>query len=491
MSIVQLVILLVTPIILLVVYVKQRYSFWSRQKVPFIEPLFPLGSFQNVHNKSFADISREQYNQMKDRGPFHGLYFLLQPLVAITDLDLIKTVTIKDFNYFPDRGVFHNPKRDPLSAHLFSIEGNKWRTLRARLTPTFTSGKMKMMFPTLAAVGDNFSAFLVKTVAEGRELEIKDYVARFTTDVIGSCAFGIECNSFEDPNSQFRKFGGLIFDKPRHSQPVRLFLKLFPEVGRRLGMKSLRDEPSQFFGRLVKDTVDYREKNNITRKDFMSLLIELKNTGGQLTIDEVAAQAFIFFGAGFETSSSNQTFCLYELALNQECQEKARKCVQEALKKHGGLTYEAVSDMAYLDQCIKETLRLYPSLPVLERKTVQNYRIPDSDVVIPKGMKVQIPVFAIHRDEQYYPNPEVFDPDRFCPDEVVKRHICSFLPFGEGPRACIGLRFGMMQSRVGLATILSNFKFNICPKTAVPLQYSASANVLQPKEGLWLKVEPL
>lgn len=353
MSVVQLVFLLITPLILLIAYVKRRYSYWARQQVPFIEPRFPYGSFHNVGNEAPADVSRKQYIEMKDKGPFHGLFFILQPLITITDLDLIRTIIIKDFNYFPDRGVYHNEKNDPLSAHLFSIEGNKWRSMRARLTPTFTSGKMKMMFPTLAAVGDNFSAFLEKTVGEGRELEVKDYMARFTIDVIGSCAFGIECNSFEDPNSQFRKFGGLVFDTPRHSQPMRLFLRLFPDVGQRLGIKSLRDEPSQFFSDLVKDTVNYREKNSITRKDFMSLLIELKNSDGQLTIDEIAAQAFIFFAAGFETSSSNQTYCLYELALNQECQEKARKCVQDAIKKHGGITYDAACDMQYLDQCIK------------------------------------------------------------------------------------------------------------------------------------------
>lgn len=112
-------------------------------------------------------------------------------------------------------------------------------------------------------------------------------------------------------------------------------------------------------------------------------------------------------------------------------------------------------------------------------------------MVIPKGMKVHIPAFAIHRDEQHYPNPDVFDPDRFRPEEVVNRHICAFLPFGEGPRICIGLRFGMMQSRVGLATILSKFKFSVCPKTVIPLEYSVASIVLQPKGGLWLKVEPL
>lgn len=138
-----------------------------------------------------------------------------------------------------------------------------------------------------------------------------------------------------------------------------------------------------------------------------------------------------------------------------------------------------------------ETLRLYPSVPVLERKTFQNYQIPGTKVIIPKGMKVHIPVYGIQRDEQYYPEPTVFNPDRFHPTAVAKRHLCTFLPFGEGPRICIGLRFGMLQSRVGLATVLSRFRIKPCSRTTIPLEYSTKSTVLQAKGGLWLMVEPL
>ncbi|XP_039452390.1 cytochrome P450 6a2-like [Culex pipiens pallens] len=485
-----LVVLLVTVLLLCIGYVKHKYSYWARQNVPFIEPQFPYGNFKDGNKTSIADMSIQQYNAMKDCGSFFGLYFFLQPLLMITDLDLIKTIFIKDFNYFPDRGIYHNERDEPLSGHLFSIEGNKWRSLRTRLTPTFTSGKMKMMFPTLKAVGDNFAEYLTNMVGSGAEIEVKDGVARFTTDVIGSCAFGIECNTFLEPKSQFREFGIQVFDDPLHSGMVRMFLRLFPELGRKLRIRLFREEAARFFHKLVADTIAYRETNSVERNDFMSLLIAMKNKG-DLTLDETAAQSFIFFLAGFETSSSNQTYCLYELAFKPEYQEKARSCVLKAMEKHGGLTYEAVNDMQYLDQCINETLRLYPSVPVLERKTFQDYRIPNTDVIIPKGMKVQIPVFAIQRDEQYYPNPAVFNPDRFHPDEMAKRHMCTFLSFGEGPRICIGLRFGMLQSRVGLATVLSKYRISPCSRTAIPLEFSVRSGVLQPKEGLWLKVEPL
>ncbi|XP_055592502.1 cytochrome P450 6a2-like [Uranotaenia lowii] len=487
----QLLLTLVVIAVLCIAYVKKKYSYWANYNVPYLEPEFPFGNFKEANHISMADMSTKQYRLMKDKGPFFGMYFFLRPLIMVTDLDLIKTILIKDFSFFPDRGTFFNHKDDPISAHLFAVEGNYWRTLRTKLTPTFTSGKMKLMYPTLKAVGNNFADFLEQVVDQGKELEVKDCMARLTVDIIGSCAFGIECNSFSDPDSRFRKFGTQVFDKPRHRGLVRLFLRLFPEVGRSLRIKAVHDDASDFFRGIVKDTVEYRQQNGSTRKDFLNLLLELKHSEVPLSMDEIAAQSFIFFIAGFETSSSNQTYCLYELALNQDCQDKARKCVKQAIEKHGGLTYEAVCDMAYLDQCINETLRLYPSVPVLERKAFKDYKMPNSKAIIPKGMKVQIPAFAIHRDESIYPNPMVFDPDRFSPEEVANRHPCAFLPFGEGPRICIGLRFGMLQSRVGLATVLNSYRVTPCSKTTIPLEYSSTAAVLQPKGAVWLRFEPL
>ncbi|XP_055591549.1 probable cytochrome P450 6a14 [Uranotaenia lowii] len=290
---------------------------------------------------------------MKGEGTFFGMYFFLQPLIMVTDLDLVKTILIKDFNFFPNRAMYYNIKDDPLSGNLFAVEDNYWRTLRTKLSPTFSSGKIKLMFHILKAVSDNLTDYLENMVGKGNELEAKDCMARFTVDIIGSCAFGIDCNSFNDPDSRFRKFGTQVFDKPRHRGLARLFLRLFPEVGRSLNIKAVRDDASGFFNGVVRDTVNYRLRNGSNRKDFLNLLLELKHSGVYLSMDEIAAQSFIFFLAGFEASSSNQTYCLYELALNQECQNKARKCVQQAITKHGGLTYEAVCDMSYLDQCIK------------------------------------------------------------------------------------------------------------------------------------------
>lgn len=103
-------------------------------------------------------------------------------------------------------------------------------------------------------------------------------------------------------------------------------------------------------------------------------------------------------------------------------------------------------------------------------------------------MPIIIPAGAIHRDEDYYPNPNVFNPDNFSPEKVAERESVLFLPFGEGPRNCIGLRFGKMQAVIGLALLLKNFKFSVCDETQIPLTYNKEAFLLSTDKGIHLKV---
>lgn len=185
------------------------------------------------------------------------------------------------------------------------------------------------------------------------------------------------------------------------------------------------------------------------------------------------------------------TYCMYEFSVNEDIQERARQDVESALKKHNGnLTYDAIGDMHYLDKCVSETLRKYPVGSALQRVALQDYKIPDTDIVLPKGTPVSIPVHAIHWDEEIYPQPELFDPERFSSDEIEKRHPFAYIPFGEGQRICIGMRFALVETKLGLAKILMRYKFKIDrSKTTVPLKISPSSFVLAPLEKIYLDIE--
>ena len=120
-----------------------------------------------------------------------------------------------------------------------------------------------------------------------------------------------------------------------------------------------------------------------------------------------------------------------------------------------------------------------------------DYSIPGTKFNFKKDQTILIPVSAIQHDPEYYPNPEVYDPDRFTPDMSANRNPLTFLPFGDGPRVCIGLRFGMMQARIGLISVLSNFKIEIDSRTDVPMILSKKIFIMTPQNGVWLKVQKI
>lgn len=136
-------------------------------------------------------------------------------------------------------------------------------------------------------------------------------------------------------------------------------------------------------------------------------------------------------------------------------------------------------------------MRKYPPVPSLQRSATKTYKIDGTKMVIEKDTKVFIPVLGIHHDPKLYPDPDVFDPDRFSPEETANRHPYAFLPFGEGPRNCIGLRFGMMQAKLGMASLLREFKFMLSDNHQMkePLSFRPSNFILTTKQGLWVNVE--
>ncbi|CAD7079491.1 unnamed protein product [Hermetia illucens] len=482
-------------------FFKKRYAYWKDRGVLYVEPTIPFGNLPFRKKTHFKDIIANIYNKKNEKSPFLGAFFFATPVVVATDLDFVQTVLIKDFSNFHGRGMYVNEIDDPLSAHMFSLDGEKWKSLRAKLSPTFTSGKMKFMFPTVVEVADRFNASLAELAKGSVILEMKDLLARFTTDVIGTCAFGIECNSMKTPDSEFRRYGAKVFDDPPHPPFLQLLASQYPNIARKyFHMRVFRKDVIDFFMDTVRETIAFREKNNVRRNDFMDLLIQLKNGGslgdehskklGKLTIEEVAAQAFLFFLAGFETSSTTMMFALYELSLNPAIQEKARQEIDEVLNKHDGMiTYESIKEMVYVDKIISETLRKYPPVANLIRKCAHNFRLPNSDIVIEEGIIVAIPAYSIQHDPEIYENPEVFDPERFAPEQVKNRHPVAFLGFGDGPRNCVGLRFGRMQSRIGLVTLLKNYRFKPCEKTTIPMEFSEINPLLSPKYGMHLLVE--
>ncbi|EDW74198.1 uncharacterized protein Dwil_GK21516 [Drosophila willistoni] len=496
-----LILLLLGVVSLAVWWVHQQFNYWQRRGIPHDPPKIPAGNMvELMKTRHIADIFQRTYFKYKNKvdGPFVGFYFYFKRVALTVDINFVKTVLMKDFDKFHDRGIFHNERDDPLTCNLVGVEGQKWKSLRHKLTPTFTSGKMKHMFPTLLKVGDEMvQVFNSKITSDTQPLEITNLVARFTADVIGSCAFGLECNSLHNPEAEFVKMGNAAINERRHGRALDLFLFGAPKLAAKLRMKQLVQKVEDFYMNIIRDTVNYRVKNNVKRNDFMDMLIELKkkydegNKEEGLSFNELAAQAFVFFLAGYETSSTTMGFALHELALNQDIQNRLRNEIDEVLAKNNGeFSYDSMREMKYLEKIIDETLRKHPVVGHLIRLATQRYVHPDNPkYYIEPGTGVIIPVKAIHHDPEFYPEPEKFIPERFDEDQVKQRPACTFLPFGEGPRNCIGLRFGRMQTTIGLAKLIHNFKFEVNPTlTSVPMKFKVENILLSAEGGITLNV---
>jgi cytochrome P450 family 6 len=260
------------------IYFKVSFNYWKKRNVPYVKPTFPFGNFGDMLflSSSIGHTFEKIYKKL-DGEKYGGTYAFTKPGFIFRDPDIIKNVLVKDFSSFHDRGFFMDEEREPLTGHLFLLPGNRWRNLRVKLSPTFTSGKMKMMFQTLVDCGNELGSILEKSASNEEVLEIKDILARYSTDVISSCAFGIQCNCLKNPNAEFRQWGRKVFE-PSIKNAINSFLSsTVPSLLSVLKLTILDPRISKYFRSMVEDTVNFRERNNIKRNDFMQLLIHIKN----------------------------------------------------------------------------------------------------------------------------------------------------------------------------------------------------------------------
>uniref|UniRef100_A0A1A9WV50 Cytochrome P450 n=1 Tax=Glossina brevipalpis TaxID=37001 RepID=A0A1A9WV50_9MUSC len=499
-------ILLVLIVISLLFYwCKYTYSYWERHGIPQSKPTPFIGNFKKsfMFKRNFGLHLSDIYNEpeMIDK-PVVGAYIFNQPILIIRDLDLIKSILIKDFNYFANRNGRCDPHRDALGTYnLFFARDAFWREMRVKLSPVFTSGKIKQMYPLIRQIGCDLENFLAQK-GETFVGDLKNICSLFTTDSIATIAFGINANSLKNSNGEFRTHtkSFFSFDLWRSLEwGVVFFLPKLVNVFR---VTMFSKKFSTFLRSVINHIIDDRDRKGFERNDLIDVLLKLKKEAveGKHSFtdnDFLVAQAAVFLTAGFETSSSTMAFCLYELARQPEFQRILRQEIHDALLEcNGNLTYEKINSLEYLSKVLDETLRLYPILPFLDRQYKdprdEKQRIklePFYNYTLANGLPVYIPIYAIQRDPKYWKNPKIFDPERFSVENKKLRNPMTFLPFGAGPHNCIGMRIGLLQSKVGLVHFLKNHFVEPCKQTAKEAEFYDTGVLLQFKNGICLTVK--
>jgi len=227
-------------------------------------------------------------------------------------------------------------------------------------------------------------------------------------------------------------------------------------------------EPVNFYTKIVTELREKRKKDtDASHVDFMKLLLQLEEKMTQdestkdigIDVNTFLAQAMIFLVAGYETTKVTMMLTCYYLAKHPECQEKVVQEIQKVLAEHNGeIDHESVGEMHYLNGCITEALRLNPVVPRHERVCNKAYKY--GDIEIPENAFVNIPLYPIHYDPEIFPDPEKFDPERHLPGNVTYQPT-QLMPFGQGPRICIAMRFALEEVKIGLSRLLPEFKYDL------------------------------
>lgn len=437
------------------------YNAWSIQKrsrFPYLPYKLPFGLMKKVimREKSFGLAMNELYSQSPEEEPLVGFYMINKPAVLVRDPEIVKMMMTTHFESFSDRGMYPDKKNDPLSASLFSLPVGEWKALRAKLTPAFSSGKIKQMFSQIQDVSQIMQDKLLKTVKndkKGTPVEIKDLSTSYVIDVMASTIFGIDVNSVTEEDHPFREFKR-NFSVVRATSWVETFrfalVFMWPRIARIFRMSSMPKFTSDFFMNLVRKIIEYRETSSIVRHDVIQQLLHLrknetevsketsKDSNNNMTVEECAANSFLFYVAGSETSPSTMCFSLYELSRSPEHLKTAQDEIDRVLRAHDGkMTYESLKEMKFLEKIIIESLRMYPALPMLNRRCTKDFPVPGSDMTIFKDQAILIPLHAIQTDPKYFPNPNKFNPNRIDPEDDDYSNVAS-VSFGEGPKSCIG-----------------------------------------------------
>ncbi|GFY77126.1 cytochrome P450 3A8 [Trichonephila inaurata madagascariensis] len=475
----------VFSVVLLYWYSVRNLDYWKNKNVPYAEPLPFVGNLFDSVKKPLYEVECERYKKL---GRVYGHFEGRRALLSIGDPTLLREVLVKDFQFFTGRRVIDTGDK-VIDKMLSVIRGEDWKRVRTVVTPTFTTGKIKRMLNIFKECSNTLAKNFQTLAEAGKPVDAKRVYGTFTMDIIASSAFSTKIDSHNDPDNKFVKMARTVFSQ-RRGLRILLFLSA-PRLAKFLRIRTSSSEAPNFFRDTTLQIIEQRKRTGQVRNDFLQLLMDTAKevsdeekwettdkekdiasnyedsdaghhlfktaTSKKISMDELVAQCVIFFLAGYDTTASTLSFATYMLALDQNIQDKLRQEVDDALAANNGqLTYEAIQNMKYLDNVISETLRMFPPAVRTERLADADYKLGDTGITIPKGMIVTIPVYAMHQDPEFFPKPEKFDPDRFTPEERAKRHPYSYLPFGAGPRNCVGMRFALIEIKVCLVTVIAN-----------------------------------
>ena len=395
----------------------------------------------------------------------------------VMDPTAIREMLLDRVDDYPKSLVTKNLLRPAIGDSLFIAEGAHWRWQRRAVAPAFSHRNMLNLSPIMTAAAQRSADRIA--AAGPRAINMLDEMVTSTFDVISDVTFS-GGDGF-DRDAVHRAIDDYIAEAGKLSLFDILGLPdWLPRPGRAMSGRALKD-----MKRIADGAIDARaERGPSDTPDLLDLLLDGTDpkTKRQMNTAELRDNLLTFIVAGHETTALTLSWALYLMGFDQAVQQKARAEAQTVLQGRAA-TGADVENLPYIRQVIDETLRLYPPAGVISR-TAQKHDTLCGREVRP-GDTVMVPIYALGRHQQLWDQPDVFDPDRFKDRKAIDRY--AYLPFGDGPRICIGASFAQQEAVIILATLLSRFRFTpVVGKEPDPVMILT----LRPEGGVWLTATP-
>ncbi|CAL4138344.1 unnamed protein product, partial [Meganyctiphanes norvegica] len=471
---------------------QQHFQQWQNMGIPGPPTHWLAGNFYEINYRpGRADPIKTRDEWIKKYGKVVGFFNGYRPFLLVADLDLLKQIFIKESNNFINRhGV------NPRSKMLVSLNDQHWKDVRRIITPIFSTAKIKKMMPLVQNCTQNFIDKCLEMSKAEKEFNIYEILQCLTLDVIDQCALALNLNCIKNPKNKvlvlirhafrnlFPRAMAGIYILP---ELVLLFIPFFIFSPFRKAQRVCIEN--------IKNVIQKRKNNPELQahQDALQLLMDAsEDIDGKitrLTEMEVVENAFMFLIAGYETTSNALAYAFHLLSLHEDVQELVWQELTDVLNDPmATVTYEDLGKMKYTEAVILETMRLYPPIPFFVSR-ITSSKWSYNGLTIPAGTVVEAPVWSIHHDPEIYPEPKKFKPERFLPEERASRHSLSHLPFGAGPRNCIGLRFALLEAKLTLALTVQKFIIKPAKCTKDPLPTIANGPLMNPKDGVWVTLQ--
>ncbi|CAN8008118.1 unnamed protein product [Ixodes pacificus] len=498
--------------VLIVILIRRRkrtFDYFKDLGIPGPEPSIIWGNLAEYHRNGRHYALQQWCDKY---GDVFGFYNGDVPILVTKDIDFLDYIFVTNFKNFVDRGVTMRTDQvhSSLGESLIHAKGLQWRFLRSCTSPEFTSHKLKQMMPYLVEQGDIFMKVLGKLADERREESMLDAFQALSMDFICRAAFGIDTDFQHNIKNPFyvQAIGVIpgMMKGPFHAvaQCMTTFGRLIKPLSwlnRILGSFTM-----EIFAREMKKFVRLRTQNHGTQRNDMLqnfleaevinkypfnkiALMNAKNSevqhmrGPEYLVRIIAE----FCSRSFQTTSVTLSFMSLLLAMHPEVQEKVRQEVKAAIESSGCLDYDTtIHKLKYTTQVMNETLRLYPpSLTFHTRIAKESFEY--NGTTFKAGTCILAPVSQIHRDPQYWPEPNKFDPDRFSPENKGSYRKTAFQPFGVGPRCCVGYKLALVQALYITARMVADFKMELGEAQKGVIEMRSSGMMAAPGNGPWIK----